>query len=291
MWHHLRSGGWRLVLNQWHSREVAQGAVCYWYGMYACCCPLSLKLLEEVLFTANDMPPLRHCMRISWSGFVLTFNIKACFDTGLGVDGMNDISCSGSLPGPPHFPFPLHWDAQFSLSSHKTCRYCTRGLRMINVVTVGVDFLLGRKCYCDGLMALLDVDCLAGASLALSMFLSFWFAVFKADLNSETSVSSAAISLLSSTMIDELASMEHAAQIKDEVMAAQWLCGMPAQYLCSRTLHKQQFRALVSLAEMVSAQPSQECWQRACVSKILLCWADDLFFPPLLTFLGGIASG
>ena len=123
------------------------------------------------------------------------------------------------------------------------------------------------------------------------MFSSFWFAVFKADLNSETSVLSAAISPLSSTTIDELTSMEHAAQIKDEAMAAQRLCGMPAQYLCSHTLHKQQFRALVLPAEMVSAQPSQERWQRACVTEILLCWADDLFFPPLLTFLSGIASG
>ena len=115
--------------------------------------------------------------------------------------------------------------------------------------------------------------------------------MFKADRNSETSALSAAISLLSSTTIDELASMEHAVQIKDEAMAAQRLCGMPAQYLCSHTLHKQQFRASVSPTEMVSAQPSQECWQRrACVSEILLCLADDLFFPPLLTFLGGIVS-
>ena len=140
--------------------------------MHAYCCPLSLKLLEEVLFTANDIPPLRHCMKISWSGFVFAFNIKACFDTGLGVDGVNDISCSGSLPGPPHFPFPFHWDAQFSLSSCKTCRCCTRGLRMIDVVTVGVDFPLGCGCCCDGLMALLDVGCLAAgaSSLALSSY-------------------------------------------------------------------------------------------------------------------------
>ena len=93
------------------------------------------------------------------------------------------------------------------------------------------------------------------------MFSSFWFAVFKADLNSEISVLSAAISPLSSTTIDELASMEHAAQIKDEAMAAQRLCSMPAQYLCSHTLHKEQFRASVLPAEIVLAQLSQERWQ------------------------------
>ena len=58
---------------------------------------------------------------------------------------MNDISCSGSLPGPPQFPFPLHWEAQFSLSSRKTCRCSTRGLRMVNIVSVGVDFPFGSR--------------------------------------------------------------------------------------------------------------------------------------------------
>ena len=88
--------------------------------------------------------------------------------------------------------------------------------------------------------SLKDVGCSAvgASSLALSTFSSFWFAVFNADLNSVTSVLRAAILLLSSNTIDELANMEHAAQIKDEAMAAQRLCGMPAQYLCCHTLHK-----------------------------------------------------
>lgn len=62
--------------------------------------------------------------------------------------------------------------------------------------------------------------CLSAESSVCTQSSSLWLAAFRAVLSSDTSTLRAAISLLSSETIEELAVMEHAEHTKEEAMVA-----------------------------------------------------------------------